>query len=142
MNNTALDMTYSDTWQTRDNQLKIIGYDTYEEFLKSNYWVNTRNKLKYNPKYSACCVCKSSNQVELHHTSYKWLGTKDELRVVFPFCQPHHKEVHNIAKQTGVSVRIASDYVRNNKSQNMRQQAKKVNPNFFNIVKPTQLTQV
>lgn len=101
-----VDRTYKDTWETRDKSL--LG-KSYRDFLKSSHWKKVKAKTLRRKKYSKCKFCGSTKNIELHHSNYKWLGTKDELRSVIPLCRTHHQEVHDLAKAEGISVRIATN---------------------------------
>lgn len=104
-----LDNTYDDTWNTRLNNLDC----SYEEFLKSDHWLKVKQKARSRHKtYGCCSFCGSRDNIELHHTSYKWIGTKDELRNVVPLCREHHEQVHSYAREKMVSVRIATNVLR------------------------------
>ena len=107
-----LDKTYSDTWNTREQRLKELG-TTYKDFLQSAYWLDVKTKAQSRLAYRCCKVCGSISGIDLHHTSYKWLGTKDELRCVVPLCRKHHESIHNLAKSKQISVRLASNIVIN-----------------------------
>lgn len=107
-----LDKTYSDTWNTRAIRLKELG-TTYKDFLKSDYWLSVKRKAQSRDAYRCCKVCGTTSGIDLHHTSYKWLGTKDELRCVVPLCREHHESVHDLAKNKQISVRLASNLVIN-----------------------------
>ena len=105
----GLDVTYSDTWKTRSNNLSM----PYSEFLKSDHWLAVKKKAALRKdKYGSCEVCGTTKNIELHHTSYKWIGTKNELCNVIPLCRTHHQKVHDVAKETGTSVRRATIAVR------------------------------
>jgi hypothetical protein len=105
----GLDVTYSDTWDVRQKNLEI----SYSEFLNSDHWLAVKRKAKSRRKtYGKCMFCGSTHNIDLHHTSYKWIGTNHELRNVIPLCRFHHKEVHDYAKENGFSVRIATIHVR------------------------------
>ena len=101
----VLDLTHDDTWRTRSKNLKT----TYEEFLQSDHWKQVKKKaLSRKKTYGKCQICGTDKNIDLHHTSYKWIGTKHELRNVIPLCRRHHNEVHEYAKRTGYSVRIST----------------------------------
>jgi hypothetical protein len=105
----GLDNTFDDTWNTRLANLA----SSYEDFLKSDHWMATKSKARSRPSvYGKCSYCNSSRNIDLHHTSYKWIGTKDELRNVIPLCREHHEEVHTFAKENKVSVRVATNILR------------------------------
>lgn len=105
----GLDATYSDTWKTRSNNLSM----PYSEFLKSDHWLATKKKAaSRKDRYGSCEVCGTTKNLELHHTSYKWIGTKHELCNVISLCRTHHQEVHDYAKSNDVSVRLATTAVK------------------------------
>jgi hypothetical protein len=104
------DYKYIDTWIRRENKLQGI---KYEDYLRSAWWQSIRDKAKARPKtYSRCQFCKTDKNIHLHHTSYKWIFTARELSVIIPLCASHHYEVHEYAKKNQVSVRIATNILR------------------------------
>lgn len=103
-----LDEVYADTWARRDANL---GEMTYADYLRSEHWAQVRQKASDRPSYQKCEFCNSMD-IELHHTSYKWILTKHELRTVISLCREHHQAVHDLAKADGVSVRIATNTLR------------------------------
>lgn len=104
-----LDSTYKDTWKSRSKFLD----SSYEEFLRSEHWEKTKKKAaKRQHVYGKCRFCGSDKGVELHHTSYKWINTKDELRCIIPLCREHHQEVHDYARDSGISVRRATNQLK------------------------------
>lgn len=106
----SLDLTHNDTWRTRGKNLKT----SYEEFLQSDHWKEVKKKaLSRKKTYGKCQICGTDKNIDLHHTSYKWIGTKHELRNIIPLCRRHHNEVHEYAKKTGYSVRISTLNVKN-----------------------------
>lgn len=127
-----LDYTLNDTYRRRDEVLKQIGM-TYEQFLKSDHWLQTKHKASKRANYQRCERCKCQH-VELHHVSYKSLGTDDELRNVLAFCRTCHQMIHDLAELTGVSVRLCSRLLRSKKQdEKMLKFVSKINPNFIEI---------
>jgi hypothetical protein len=106
----GLDENYLDTWIRRDSVLAKHGF-TYREFLVSDHWRQIKKKAAQRSNYQKCTFCNCTN-VELHHTSYKWLFTKDELRNIIALCRKHHEEIHDYAKDNDMSVRIATNILR------------------------------
>jgi protein-tyrosine-phosphatase len=103
-----LDYSYQDTWERR----KIaLGGITYKQYLESQHWKEVKTKAKSRPNYQKCEFCEST-KIDLHHTSYKWIGTKDELRCIIALCRKHHQEVHDLAKEKKTSVRLATNELR------------------------------
>ncbi|QNO00808.1 hypothetical protein phiPsa397_098 [Pseudomonas phage phiPsa397] len=103
-----LDMTYVDTWNTRT---EMLDGETYGDYLKSEHWASVKAKAQKRPNYQKCERCES-RKVDLHHTSYKHIRTPQELRVIIALCREHHSEVHELAKEERISVRLASNRVR------------------------------
>lgn len=112
----VLDYSYQDTWERRNEKLQGT---TYEAYLKSAHWASVKTKARSRPNYQRCEFCKSTN-IELHHTSYKWIFTKHELRCIIALCRSHHEEVHLLAKRKECSVRLATNELR-----------KKYKPNYW-----------
>ena len=103
-----LDEVYADTWDRREINL---GTQTYGEYLDSVEWKGVKSKAAKRKNYQKCECC-TSTKVELHHTSYKWINTPHELRTIVALCRTHHQEVHDLAKTTGTSVRLATNATR------------------------------
>jgi len=103
-----LDEIFADTWIRRDANLNGL---SYQEYLDSDHWREVKLKAAQRPNYQKCEFCEST-VVELHHTSYKWILTKNELRVIISLCRIHHQEIHNLAKHTQISIRSATNILR------------------------------
>lgn len=108
MKNRDLDEIYADTWDRRDI---MIGTMRYSDYLASDHWNAVKKKALERPNYRKCEFC-NSEQVELHHTSYKWILTPKELLVIISLCRKHHQEVHDLASAEGISVRVATNRLR------------------------------
>lgn len=98
------DMTYSDTWQTRS---EVLGERSYQDFLKSPQWKELKKRAKGREHFRRCWICGSTDRIELHHTSYRWINLTD-LRNVRPVCRSHHEEIHRYARRKQISVRLAT----------------------------------
>lgn len=103
-----VDYTFEDTWNRRSNNLNNM---TYEEYLKSEHWQKVKRKAKRRLNYQKCEFCESKN-VELHHITYKWILTPFELRGIISLCRKHHQDVHDLAKEKNISVRLATTELR------------------------------
>ena len=103
-----LDEIYADTWIRRDS---VLGSFSYAQYLESEHWQQVKAKASARPNYQKCEFCDSQN-VELHHTSYKWIWTEHELRTIISLCRDHHQEIHVLAKEKGISVRVATSSLR------------------------------
>jgi hypothetical protein len=104
-----IDYTYNDTWNRRDSNMI---YESYTDYLNSDWWKSVKEKASKRKCYQSCLFCKSKENLHLHHTSYKWIHTKHELRTIICLCKNCHQEVHDYAKLNLVSVRIATNIMR------------------------------
>lgn len=103
-----LDEIYSDTWDRREQNLRGV---SYADYLKSDHWAEVRRKASKRANYKKCEFCECTD-VDLHHTSYKWIWTDQELRCIVALCRVHHQEVHDLAKASRLSVRLATNQLR------------------------------
>lgn len=74
-------------------KLKSLGYDSYNSYLKSDYWASVRRR--YFEKYPAkrCHKCASAVDIQLHHKTYDRLG--EELLTDFNvLCRACHQQLH------------------------------------------------
>ena len=106
--NKELDIKFKDTWIRRYENLR--GF-SYTEYLKSNHWKMVKLKASKRPNYKKCEFCNSI-KVDLHHTSYKWIFTKNELRTIIALCRNHHQEIHDYSIKYKISVRLATNKLR------------------------------
>jgi len=117
-----LDYTYIDTWIRRENKLQDLNY---RDYLKSNWWKKIKSKCnKRKSIYSKCQFCDTINNIDLHHTSYKWIRTNRELSVIIPLCRQHHLETHKYAKKMNISIRLATNQLRKKYKPNWNKECK------------------
>jgi hypothetical protein len=95
-----LDMSYEDTWITRN-----MSPEEYREYLKSDTWKELKKKADTRDNFKTCYICGCTGPLDLHHLSYTNLN---ELRNVRSVCREHHTQIHTIAKELNLSVRMAS----------------------------------
>jgi hypothetical protein len=100
----VLDITYKDTWETRG-----LTPEEYKVYLKSDEWKMIKSNAKKRKHYQKCWICKRKDNLEIHHRSYKWIGTKDCMRGLVAMCRDCHQDVHDYARIYHVSVRIATN---------------------------------
>lgn len=107
------DKTYIDTWTTRENQFKLGGFNGYGEFLKSENWKIIKEKQSNRVHLQECYLCSSTEDIDLHHNTYKHLNDdKNALRSIRACCRYHHNEIHELAKIKQISVGRATKMVR------------------------------
>lgn len=103
----------------RDFILKQNGFNNYSNFLKSEYWQKIKQKSqlsKYRDNYKKCWICKTTENLQLHHENYRYLLTKDELRSIRCVCKTCHEKIHQKAYDLNINFyqaynRVLSDYV-------------------------------
>lgn len=128
-------MTYDDTWATRDKSLRRLGLTNYEEFLRSEHWIHMGKKAQGRENYKICEACGMRDGLDLHHSSYKLIGTSRELINVNAFCRKCHANIHNLARESGVSVRICTNLCRAYTALKAISDGSKIDPNFKSRVK-------
>lgn len=102
--------------ETYNIRRRKFSNDKYKEYLKSDEWAWKKSKWLKRKDFKTCKKkgCKIRH-IELHHISYKRVGTIHEGKDVIPLCRKHHQQVHDISKETGLSVRLATNMVIYNK---------------------------
>lgn len=69
---------------------------TYKEYLESAHWADVRKRF-YQHNAKQCRVCQTTNDIHLHHRTYKNLG-REKMSDLVPLCGAHHDELHRKAK--------------------------------------------
>lgn len=92
-----LDKIYS----LRTQKLNENGYSDYKEYLKSEEWKTIKNKIKQRKgaKWNLCNICTSSKNLEVHHSSYKVIGTTNPHNTVKLLCRSCHQQIHDLCKE-------------------------------------------
>jgi len=108
-----LDQTFEDTWKTRSDRL---GGLSYAKYLESQEWREVRAKAAKRPHYQACWHFGSTEGLEIHHRSYKWIGTKHAMRGLVALCRECHQRTHDYAKGNRISVRKATNLLKKEKA--------------------------
>lgn len=106
--------TPDEIYRFRDLILEREGYRSYEEFLKSSYWLGIKEKtklIKYKGKYDKCKNCNTTENIQLHHEDYKWLLHKRELLNIIPLCKVCHKKLHFVAHHLNISFKKAKKII-------------------------------
>jgi hypothetical protein len=66
---------------------------TYYEYLKTEHWKNLRSR--FGKRYGfRCYICDSSEDLNLHHKTYKRIGN-ESLQDMIWLCEYHHHLSHN-----------------------------------------------
>lgn len=101
-----VDRKYGDTWKAR-NMTSL----QYQEYLKSDEWKLIKQKAGRRKKFKKCFICGSTERIELHHKTYKWMHSAHELRAIVALCRIHHEKVHEYARKENISVRLATNRI-------------------------------
>jgi hypothetical protein len=78
-------------------RLKLLGYKTYDDYLKSKHWKEIKEQYKDSDFPKECLVCKDKKYY-LHHRSYVRLGD-ESLYDFIPLCRSCHYKVHQYLKE-------------------------------------------
>lgn len=81
---------------------KALGFDSYDEYLRSDHWIGFREKYKQSDCPQMCCLC-GDPKFQLHHVTYDRVGS-EELSDVMPLCSNHHEHVHYLLETMGLPV--------------------------------------
>jgi hypothetical protein len=80
--------------------LKSHGYNSYQEYLQSDEWKEIKRKvfLRKKRKWNFCNVCGCRKDLQLHHSSYKVIGSKNPGNTITLLCGDCHRDLHNYSK--------------------------------------------
>jgi uncharacterized lipoprotein len=102
-----IESDFYETWKTRAIVLSEIGM-TYSEYLNSEHWKKVKDKASKRKVYQSCEICKSKQNINLHHKHYRFLMHIHELHSIIALCEPCHNKVHDLARAKNKSVREAT----------------------------------
>jgi len=100
------EVTYKDTWTIRD-----LVIPDYQAYLDSEDWKQLKKELKKLKKYQKCRACGKPNYLQLHHKTYRWVGTTKEQLGIVTLCGKCHKRTHEYAKKKDISIARATRYI-------------------------------
>jgi len=93
--------------QRLPNKLKLLGYKSYQEYLKSSHWLKMKEKFFHKSKkikkmikkygHLVCMICHSPYNLNIHHKSYQRIG-KEYLGDLILICKDCHFQIHQIYK--------------------------------------------
>lgn len=93
-------MKIEDIYKVRNSKLEQNGYLSYQEYLNSEEWSCIKSKIRKRTasKWRFCNVCGGSKYLDIHHSSYKVIGTTNPGNTVKVLCRNCHSELHEISK--------------------------------------------
>lgn len=75
-------------------RLKVMGYQSYSEYLSSAHWLDFRSRFYRSKVYKGCCwACGKTGKTQLHHLTYKRLG-HERISDVVALCDYCHSLSH------------------------------------------------
>lgn len=80
--------------KNKQKQLRKLVPKKYSEYIKSNFWTQ-RKREYYKTHKKECSVCKTTKNINLHHTSYRHVGFEKDNELL-PLCDMHHEKYHNL----------------------------------------------
>lgn len=89
-----------DIYKQRNKILKDLGYLDYNEYLKSEEWsiIKSKIKMRKGKKWTECNICNNKHNLDVHHSSYKVIGTTNPGNTVKILCRECHYKLHNYCK--------------------------------------------
>lgn len=83
----------------RDEALKIIGFDSYADYLASSLWEWIKSNLVNDASANECYCCKSRTGLAWHHRNYSMrvlVGNfSNSPPVVIRLCSECHEAIHH-----------------------------------------------
>ena len=79
----------------RNKKLKLNGYGSYAEFLRSDMWLRIKTVLMEKPQSKECFFCKSSRGIVLHHSRYSKVNI-ESAKYLLPVCYQCHTGIHRL----------------------------------------------
>jgi hypothetical protein len=81
---------------------------SYQEYIQSPHWAAKRS-LRLKIDEHLCQGCWSSDNLHVHHKTYKRLGNENVQVDLVTLCETCHDYVHRMQKQWGISLFNATD---------------------------------
>jgi hypothetical protein len=95
-------------YRLRNIQLKTLGFDSYQEYLKSPLWMSIRKMFHKRWKGKPCQCCGMVRKLIPHHIKYKGID-KINLSSIMPVCESCHSGIHAISnKHSNLTIKQAT----------------------------------
>jgi len=90
----------NDIYELRQQKLEENGYASYKDYLLSEEWQTIKRSVRNRKgaRWNLCNICASSKNLEIHHSSYKVIGTINPHDTVKLLCRSCHQKVHDLSK--------------------------------------------
>lgn len=95
----------NEIYKIRTQKLKENGYSNYKEYLSSNEWKEIKRKIRERKgaKWNFCNICGTDKNLDVHHSSYKVIGTVNPGNTVKILCRECHYKVHEVCKNSNLN---------------------------------------
>jgi len=91
----------NEIYSLRQQKLEENGYSEYKEYLKSEEWKTIKENIskRKGAKWNLCNLCTSPHNLEVHHSSYKVIGTVNGGNTLKMLCRSCHQQIHDKCKE-------------------------------------------
>lgn len=107
-------------YRRRNNKLKDLGYENYNQYLNSDIWRETKKKKKRTK-----CVCGSNKKLHLHHKTYERVGD-EHLRDLVWLCKECHEYLHDNVNLGNVAFANSLSFLIKKRGDKIRRERKRV----------------
>lgn len=66
------DLMFSEAQACRDVNLRLMGFQSYADYLQSAVWEWVRSQLLQDERFASCLVCGSCSGLQWHHRTYSF----------------------------------------------------------------------
>lgn len=91
------------TFHKRNKLLKERGFDSYDDFLKSDIWKKIKLKASKREHFKKCYSCGSFKNIQLHHLEYTKKMFLIRLTGIVPLCGICHLKNHELSRRINKS---------------------------------------
>lgn len=81
-----------------DSKLGALGFKSYDNYLSSRLWQDTRCRYWEDPSTPKECLCGETKGLALHHLTYRRLG-RERLSDLRALCRSCHTDIHVLSRQ-------------------------------------------
>jgi hypothetical protein len=80
-------------WMSRNKKLVTLGFTSYADYLASPRWTELKRSALEQAE-RRCQLCDGNKRLQVHHRSYKRIGTNNEWRDLVVLCKRCHVRHH------------------------------------------------
>jgi hypothetical protein len=77
--------------------LRNIGELCLDDYYASPLWAGRKRQWVADGGVMTCFVCGTDERIDLHHLTYRTLGSEAHEELV-PLCRDHHEQAHALAR--------------------------------------------